>query len=367
MNEAGQTICLCMIVKNEVPVITRCLDSVRSLIDTWVIVDTGSTDGTQDLIREHMKDMPGQLYERLWVDFAANRSESLVFARRRADFLLIIDADELLQFPADFRLPHLTADAYQFKMRTGTISYYKTQLVRDSLDWFFVGVVHEHIACNRPFTEARLEGLYTLRLTDGARARDPLTFRKDALLLEGALLKEPTNARHMFYLAQSYADAGEPLLAIDRYTKRAAMGGWVEEVWFSLFQIAKLKQFIGAPWPPVLTAYLEAFSCRPDRVEPLYQVGLHYQETKEFALAFLFFSRAIQMPFPEKDVLFVDRRVYEILLPLEYAVSCFYVGRHQEAIDTADRLLGSPELDTELREKVMKNRTFSLDVLASEA
>jgi len=45
------TICLCMIVKNEAAVIERCLASVRPLIDTWVISDTGSTDGTQDLIR----------------------------------------------------------------------------------------------------------------------------------------------------------------------------------------------------------------------------------------------------------------------------------------------------------------------------
>ena len=44
------TLCLCMIVKNEAPVIRRCLDSVRSLIDYWVIVDTGSTDGTQDIV-----------------------------------------------------------------------------------------------------------------------------------------------------------------------------------------------------------------------------------------------------------------------------------------------------------------------------
>src|SRR4051794_3114791 len=71
MNAFGQTVCLSMIVKNEAHVIRRCLDSVRSLIDYWIIVDTGSTDGTQDVIRAAMADRPGRLVERPWVDFAS--------------------------------------------------------------------------------------------------------------------------------------------------------------------------------------------------------------------------------------------------------------------------------------------------------
>ena len=97
MNAHGQSLCLNMIVKDEAPVIRSCLDSVRAIIDCWVIVDTGSTDGTQDVIREHLRGLPGELVERPWVDFAHNRSEALDFARGRADYLLVIDADETLE------------------------------------------------------------------------------------------------------------------------------------------------------------------------------------------------------------------------------------------------------------------------------
>ena len=44
---------LCMIVRNESAVLARCLDSVRGLADEMVVVDTGSTDGTQEIARGH--------------------------------------------------------------------------------------------------------------------------------------------------------------------------------------------------------------------------------------------------------------------------------------------------------------------------
>jgi hypothetical protein len=64
MNAAGQTLCLNMIVNNEAPVIRRCLDSLRPIIDHWVIVDTGSA--RQTIIREYLKDLQGELHERPW-------------------------------------------------------------------------------------------------------------------------------------------------------------------------------------------------------------------------------------------------------------------------------------------------------------
>ena len=352
-----------MIVKNETAVIARCLNSLRTFLDAWVIIDTGSTDGTQELIREELRDIPGELFERPWVDFAHNRSEALLLARRHADFLLIIDADEMLECAPGFQMPALTADSYQFKIQSGSHSYYKTQLVRDSLDWYFSGVVHEHIFTNHPFVQERLEGVITHRLTGGARSRDPLRFRRDALLLEESLLQDPTNTRTMFYLAQSYADTGEPLLAIDRYARRIAMGGWIEEVWYSLYQIAWLKHQTQSPWHEVLTAYLAAFACRPERVEPLFQIGFHYQQENQFALAHLFYAQAAELPYPETDLLFVDRHIYDVLLPLEYSVVCFYVGRHRQAIETANRMLRNVNLYAVLQEQVVRNRQFSLDAL----
>src|SRR5580692_5161489 len=109
----SRSICLNMIVKNEASVTRRCLDSVRPFVSSWAIVDTGSTDGTQDVIRAHLRDLPGELFERPWRDFGTNRSEAIELARARADYLIIIDADEVLEAAPAFELPDLTLDAYQ--------------------------------------------------------------------------------------------------------------------------------------------------------------------------------------------------------------------------------------------------------------
>ncbi len=55
MNSKNRKICLNMIVKNEAHIILETLNNIKRHIDYWVISDTGSTDGTQDIIKKFFK------------------------------------------------------------------------------------------------------------------------------------------------------------------------------------------------------------------------------------------------------------------------------------------------------------------------
>jgi len=365
MNAAGQTICLNMIVKNEAPVIRRCLNSVRPLIDHWVVVDTGSTDGTQEIVRECLRDLPGELYERPWKDFAHNRSEALALARGRCDYVFFIDADEMLEIAADFVMPELNADCYHLRVFYGGCSYTRKQLARDALPWRYEGIVHEYIICEEARTEQFLPGLQTLPHWDGARARDPETYRRDARLLEQALAEDPTNDRYVFYLAQSYRDARDPELALQNYMRRAEMGGWEQEVWYSLYQAAQLKEQLKHPWPEVEKAYLAAWRHNAGRAEPLYRIAMHYESTGDYRLAHSFLSQAIQVPRPGDDYLFVEQAIYDYQVPLEYAVACFYVGRVADAVDVFNLLLRERRLPPHLVARVIANRRLAAAALHS--
>ncbi len=108
-----------MIVKHKEPVIARCLESVRPHISHWAIADTGSTDGTQDIIRKELADLPGKLYERPWKDFAHSRHEALELARPHGDYPLIIHADDALELQPDLLMPLLSEDCYTVDIHDG--------------------------------------------------------------------------------------------------------------------------------------------------------------------------------------------------------------------------------------------------------
>ncbi|MFO0565704.1 MAG: glycosyltransferase family 2 protein [Polyangiaceae bacterium] len=363
------TICLNMIVKNESRVIRRCLDSVRPFIDHWVIVDTGSSDGTQDVIREALKDVPGELHERPWKDFGHNRSEALELARGKADYTLIIDADEVLVPAPGFVMPTLDADEYMtvHEVEESGHGFYLSQLVRSALPWRYVGVLHEVIQCDVPRTTAKLEGLVCKGFFDSARNVDPKSkYEADAAVLEAALKGDPDNARYVFYLAQSYRDSKNLDRAIETYQRRVAMQGWDEEVWYSLFQIAVLSERRGGPFAPTLEAYLNAHQFRPSRAEPLCELARHYRGKGQYALAHLFASRAAATPRPA-DILFLDHTVYDWRALDELCIASYYVGLHRDTLVLADQLLSSGTLPASERARVEANRKFAVDALGASA
>jgi glycosyltransferase involved in cell wall biosynthesis len=114
----GKALCLNMIVKNETANLERCLVAVAPHISSWVIGDTGSTDGTQDFIRSFFaaRNIPGELFSLSLVNFAQARNAALHRARASAmhfDYLLLADADMELLVHA----PAFASDLSSFRER----------------------------------------------------------------------------------------------------------------------------------------------------------------------------------------------------------------------------------------------------------
>lgn len=360
MGTQAPSICLSMIVKDEEHVIRRCLESVRPLIDAWVIVDTGSSDATAEVARETLAGIPGQVVHRPWRDFGHNRTEALELARDRADYVLVIDADEEWQAPEGFAFPESLADAVQIRHLThGTNSFFLTTLMRSALPWRYAGVLHEVATCDEPHSVEQLDGPVIVGYFDSARNQRPQRdkYLADAEVLLRAVADEPDNERYVFYLAQSFRDAGELDRALEWYQRRAAMPGWPEETWYAINQVARLRERRGDPRDAVIDAYLDSHEARPVRAEPLCELARLNREAGRPAVARLFARAAYETPRPD-DRLFLDEEVYVWRARDELALASHFVGDHQIALALATDLLADPRLPEGQRERISANLGF---------
>lgn len=314
-------ICLVMIVKNEAAIIARCLRSVRPFIDYWIICDTGSTDGTKVEVERCLSGIPGEYYEDPWINFEHNRSLSIARAAGKADYHLLLDADMVLVAEEDFR-PTLIDDVYLIPFE-GQHDYSVERLVSDQHKWVYKGVTHEYVYSPTALTKEKLASVRIIHFEDGGCREDK--YARDIELLSEALQRDPNEPRTVFYLAQSYRDIKLYSKALHLYLQRTNMGGWDEEVWYSLYMAARLQEHLGVPWPTCHAAYLQAFQFRPTRLEPIYHIAKFYREHKQYTLGLLFARLCQEIGYPD-DCLFIERRVYEELLPEEYKFCCQALG-----------------------------------------
>ncbi|MBV9755916.1 MAG: glycosyltransferase, partial [Alphaproteobacteria bacterium] len=277
------TIGLCMIVKDEAHVIVRCLDSVRRLVDYVLIEDTGSSDGTQQIVHEWLarENLPGAVIERPWQDFAANRTSALAALRQQSgiEYALIMDADDVLVYdhgfdPAAFKAA-LRADIYNVPIRLGSIVYQRPQICRNALEFRYRGVLHEFLEGPPPGGQSSADavGFHITSGREGARSKDPQKYQHDAAVLEAALTSEADpflRSRYTFYLAQSYRDCGDKQRAIELYLARAELGYWAEEIFVALLNAARLMEEIGRPFADVLGVFERAAASCPWRAEALH-------------------------------------------------------------------------------------------------
>ena len=138
------TIVFATVCKNEKHIIKQTLESVYKYITYWVICDTGSTDGTQEIITNFFKEknIPGELFTDEWIGFGYNKTLMMERAKNKADYILHFDADDILVGNFNFTNNRAGWDAYIFRIKRGTIDYTSTILYDAKHSWKFCGVAH---------------------------------------------------------------------------------------------------------------------------------------------------------------------------------------------------------------------------------
>ncbi|WP_460136130.1 tetratricopeptide repeat-containing glycosyltransferase [Priestia megaterium] len=400
-----------MIVKNESSIIERCLNASKSIIDFISICDTGSTDNTPEIIKNWCKEnnIPGTVHHEPFKNFGYNRTLAASLAQEtypEADYLLLLDADMVLEVQPNFDKCSLENDLYLTMQYDNQIKYWLIRLLKTSLPWKSVGVTHEYWdidhsrlragQLNYSGTQGRIDSLIIYDQTDGGSRSDKFE-RDKQLLLEG--IKDETTpldlkVRYMFYLAQTFSCLNELEEAIKWYKKRVEAGGWVEEVYYSLLQtgscyerlanisffnrqqlikeseenksivnqfavdnlIRQEEQFFAL----AITYFQNAWEYRPTRAESLYHLAKMHRIKSKNNIALMYALRGKEIPFPQEDILFVDYHVYDYLFDYEISICAYYTENKQDLGRDAIKRLQSKikELPLHIAETVENNLKF---------
>jgi glycosyltransferase involved in cell wall biosynthesis len=360
----GASLCLNMIVRNEIVNLPRCLSSVVDHIACWIIGDTGSSDGTPDFINSFFssRNLPGELHRFPFENFEQARNESLARAVSSSlayDYLLFADADmELVVDDLHFRA-RLKAPAYLLLQRSDALSYWNTRLVQRHAGGRYRGVTHEYLELVGE--QQNLEGVWYKDHASGSNRVNKL--ERDIGLLSAALKNEPENARYWFYLAQSYRDCGRIAEAAESYAKRAAMGGWEEEKWQARLEEARMFRNLG-DHGTFLREALAAFDERPHRAEPLYDLARFYRERGMNHASVLFSEAGLALRKPVTDMLFLEDFVYDSGLLEEFSIAAYYSrdpARKNRGQIACDFLALSRDVPSHSRNLARSNGFFYID------
>lgn len=341
-NAVRPRICLTMIVKNESRVIERALRSAIPFIDSYAICDTGSTDDTKEIISRVMAEAgkPGIIQDDAWVNFGHNRSLALKAARDQEPegWSIMMDADDSLAGtppPADFwtSIPP-SLNAFRINITHGSLRHHRTQIFSNRHLWKYDGAVHEYPLCITGESIGVFpETAWMIARCEGARSEDPLKYVRDAFALRKELETKPKEPRALFYLAQSYRDAGLTQEAIAAYKERIAVEGWAQERYMSYVNLIKmtedLEEKIAYGW--------KAVEIDHTRLEAPYYILFAARKQNKFSQEVLAMGLLSKVREPSPGYLFAEQYIYDYAFDDELAIISYWKGHPKISFEAALR------------------------------
>lgn len=342
-------VCLSMIVKNEAPIIERCLKSVAPFVDCISICDTGSTDGTIVCIEEFLKNnhILGKIERHEWNNFGSNRTRALDAAKKTLEdlefhletsYILVLDAD-MVCCNIGFKKEELEADAYAIEECCQALNSSRVHLLRASLPWKCEGAVNEKWRCQLPFKKKILKTI-TIENRDDSSCKVGKVERDVQLALS-----DVENPAAVFHLGQIYKLMENNEEAIKWYLKRIDMGSTPEkhecldeELWYAKYMVGLCYEKINE-WEKAHHFYLDAFQTNPGRAEPLLQLAHHYRLSKNYSLAILFAQLGAKIPYPAEQNYCRSSACYDYRFDEELSIAAFYTPFSEEGLAATNRLI----------------------------
>ena len=327
------TISLCMIVKDEEQVLSRCLESVKDLVDEIIIVDTGSTDKTKEIALEYN----AHLYDFQWVDdFSAARNFS--FSKATMNYQFWLDADDVISETQAEKFmelkKNLSSDVDMVTMKYDThfdndgnavFSSTRERLIKRERGFKWIDPVHECIplAGNIYYSDIRISH---------KKEKENSVSRRNIRIYENMEAKQTIfTPRQTYYYARELFDHREYVKSAEYLTAFLdGRKGWKEDNIAACILLAKCYNNSGEQ-NKILSTLVKSFEYDAPRPESCCELGYYYKGQNDFNSAARWFETALNSKRGD-SIGFVQRK-YESYIPhLELCVCYFKLGKIEKAI-----------------------------------
>ena len=357
------------ICKDESPVIEKMLESAKGIVDLIVVNDTGSTDGTQQIIKNFGEKygIPTYVFERPFDDFENSRNHAMQKLRDVVKELgwnpeqvhgFWFDCDETLVIDPKFGKSQFTKDLYMINTYIGNMKYTRNTFFKVSKAFRWYGPVHEFIVCDdQNITSGLAENIHVdVKMTGNSWMGDIAEkYASHAYKLEAYINKNRQDPRWIFYTAQSWHDAAsiknnkeendERLRRSLKYYRERVQrpDGYAEEIYYAQYRIGTIMRILEEPWHLTHMELLKAYQMDPLRGESIKVIIDHYLMMQDWHMAYLYskFAKTTfhgKNPYPTR-LLFVDEATYVWKFAESHAAASFYTGRMDEAKQTYQEIV----------------------------
>jgi len=333
---------LCVMVKNGGELFKKMLNENLPFIDRYTILDTGSTDGTQDNIREILKDKEGNLYEEPFINFRDSRNRLLDLAGNDYVFNVMLDDTYVLKGSIRetlFFFRSTRHSSLSVIVNSTDLHYASCRITRSQKKYRYKYRLHEIIDSGDE--KSILLPDYSIYIEDYAdeymNNRTLERKKYDLQILFEDLKEYDNDPRVIYYIAETYLCMKDYENAVKYYNLRAETkdtenAGYGDEIQDALYKSAVLsKDHLNAPWDKSLIALLNTYEYDKKRPDALFVIGLEYENRNEKLLAYNFMKSSfmlgsnppIQM---NKKVDMYNRHIPEYLIPYCYHFKDYQCG-----------------------------------------
>jgi len=332
------TLSLCVICKNEEENIRNLLESVKGdLFNEIVIVDTGSTDKTVDIIKEYTD----KVFFFEWInDFGAARNVS--FSHATSDYIMWLDSDDiilekdykkLLDLKKRLHESPIWLVKYEYahdEFGKSICSFYRERIVKRSLNLRWQEPIHEYLPLDAPFQKTDIEVHHF---------KNHPTSDRNIPMLEDIVKKNPTVGRNVFYLGKEYFDNGQLDKGIEKLKQFVEMpDAWSENKYNALLRISSYYKN-AQDYNSAIKYCWEAIKVNELKADAYCAMGDIGMETQAWQYAIHWYTVASNMKRPEDALDIVEPKYHTWLPNLQLCLCYNNIGKVYEAAEANERAL----------------------------